>query len=186
MIHAPLTPWKHGEPIDAWLYPELQVKLAELMDQHEVRTVLEIGSCYGCSAIWFAQRVGLLGLVGCVDTWDDIPEHGLYNVASAFRENVRDAGMGKAIIPCRGNSHDKRVRDSFALAGRYDLVYLDGDHTYEGVKQDIEMYGPLARKVLCGDDYDVDLPSVAGVIRAVDELVPGRQTVGRFWWTDKI
>jgi hypothetical protein len=69
--------------------------------------------------------------------------------------------------------------------GSVDLVYLDAGHTYEDVAQDIQMYGPLARKVLCGDDFDVELPSVAGVIRAVDEFVPWRQTYGRFWWKEK-
>lgn len=49
------------------------------------------------------------------------------------------------------------------MVGSVDLVYIDGDHTYEGVKLDIEMYGPLARKVLCGDDYDPEVPTVAGV-----------------------
>ena len=182
MTHLPLTPWKFGEPPDAWLYPHVAAKLDELIRKHNVRTVL--GTCYGASAIFFAQRVER---VVCVDTWGDIPEHGLINPYSAFIDNLRAAGVFSA-FPNRvrwvvGNSH--KANTAMRITGKYDLVYLDAGHTYEDVKQDIEMYGPMAAKVLCGDDYDVELPSVAGVIRAVDELVPDRQTHGRLWWKEK-
>src|ERR1700734_3475264 len=165
--------------MDAWLYPHVAEKLEELIVKHEIRTVLEIGTCYGCSAIWFAQRVER---VTCIDLWGDILEHGLYRIYEQFIANAVAAGLyeGDQLYWMVANSHD-----ALPVASSYDLVYLDGDHTYEGVKQDIDMYGPLASKVLCGDDYDVELPSVAGVIRAVDECVPERKTHGRFWYIEK-
>lgn len=30
--------------------------------------------------------------------------------------------------------------------GQLDFLFIDGDHTYKGVKQDFEMYSPLVRK----------------------------------------
>jgi hypothetical protein len=35
-----------------------------------------------------------------------------------------------------------------------DFVYLDGDHSYDGVRQDLALYAPRVREggVLCGDD----------------------------------
>jgi len=165
--------------MDAWLYPHVAEKLEELIRKHDIRTVLEIGTCYGCSAIWFAQRVES---VTCIDTWGDIPEHGLIGIYDAFADNVVRAGVQRKICAIKGDSHAQELLE---MVDEVDLVYLDGDHTYEGAKKDIEMYGQFARKLLCGDDYDVELPSVAGVIRAVDECVPGRQTHGRFWYLEK-
>lgn len=42
-------------------------------------------------------------------------------------------------------------------AGMYDLVYIDGDHTYEGVKSDIANAAGLVRSggILCGDDLEL-------------------------------
>ena len=47
----------------------------------------------------------------------------------------------------------------------YDMVYLDGDHSYAAVKAEIEHYEQT--DILCGDDYG---PAHPGVIQAVDEL----------------
>lgn len=77
------------------------------------------------------------------------------------------------IILIRGNSHDPRTLNKVKriLSGRQiDFLFIDGDHTYEGVKKDFEMYSPLVRK---------------GGIIAFHDIVPGpAEKVGgvpRFW-----
>jgi hypothetical protein len=54
-----------------------------------------------------------------------------------------------------------------------DWVYLDGSHTYEGVRADLESYYALVKPggVIAGDDYAVGGFWEDGVIRAVDEFV---------------
>ena len=49
----------------------------------------------------------------------------------------------------------------------FDFVYVDGDHTFEGVTKDLESWYPKLKKfgVMCGDDYGH--PSGLGVIEAV-------------------
>lgn len=39
--------------------------------------------------------------------------------------------------------------------GYFDFIFIDGDHSYESVKQDIEMWLPKLKEdgVLAGDDY---------------------------------
>lgn len=47
----------------------------------------------------------------------------------------------------------------------YDLVYLDSDHSYEIVKDQLEYFKDTP--ILCGDDYEYKHP---GVVQAVDEF----------------
>lgn len=57
--------------------------------------------------------------------------------------------------------------------GRFDFVFIDGDHTYEAVKADIAAWWPLvnAGGLLCGHDIDHprDRRGVWGVRRAVED-----------------
>jgi len=168
------------DSIPGWMLPGNREKLAELIERCEIRTVIEIGTCYGLSAAWFAQRVER---VTCVDLWGAIPCAGVpKNVYELFVRNMEALGVSDRITIVRGDSHSPETLQQVQPA---DLVYIDGDHTYEGCKKDIEMYGPLALNILCGDDYDPATEDLRGVPKAVDEMLPGRQTFGIFWWLVK-
>ena len=48
----------------------------------------------------------------------------------------------------RDDSHDRRTFDQVKarLGGQMlDFVFIDGDHTYDGVRRDFELYEPLVR-----------------------------------------
>jgi len=73
----------------------------------------------------------------------------------------------------RGDSHDPMtLREVKTILGtrELDFLFVDGDHTYWGVKRDYEMYSPLVRK---------------GGIIAFHDIVPdqyeSRCQVSRFW-----
>lgn len=62
----------------------------------------------------------------------------------------------------RGDSHDPRIfnRVRSLLRGQpLDLLFIDGDHTFEGVRQDFEMYGPLVRPGGLTAFHDINPPN---------------------------
>lgn len=65
-----------------------------------------------------------------------------------------------------------------------DFCYIDGDHSYEGVRKDIELFYPKVRKggVLCGHDFNI-----FGVAKAVCEFFDVVEVDGFpvDWWVVK-
>ena len=59
-----------------------------------------------------------------------------------------------------------------------DLVFIDGDHSYEHVKQDIITWKPKVRSggLLTGHDYSLFFPDV---MKAVNECLPNKFVVGK-------
>lgn len=66
----------------------------------------------------------------------------------------------------------------FADLKKVDFIYLDGDHSYEAVKDDLQVWWPLVSDIgiLAGHDYDVQHP---GVVQAVDEFFADKGVVYR-------
>jgi len=62
--------------------------------------------------------------------------------------------------------------------GYFDWIYIDGNHCYEFVKNDLTLYFPKVKSggLISGDDYYPDDLSGDGVKRAVDEFVSNRST----------
>lgn len=62
-----------------------------------------------------------------------------------------------------------------------DLVFIDGNHDYEYVKEDIELWLPKVRSggILAGHDYDLIENRFPGVKRAVDELFGDQISIGK-------
>ena len=57
-----------------------------------------------------------------------------------------------------GNSHDPKTLAALKarLAGRpIDLLFIDGDHTYDSVRRDYELYGPLAKYLVALHDISL-------------------------------
>lgn len=121
----------------------------------------------------------------CVDTWlgatemwdkkDDVKRYlslklknGYPQLYYTFLTNVVVAGLQTRIIPFPQTSTNaaRHLAKNNVKAG---LIYVDGSHEYEDVKQDLKSYFPLLAKggILFGDDY---CKYWGGVIKAVDEF----------------
>ncbi len=67
--------------------------------------------------------------------------------------------------------------------GELDLVFIDGDHSYEGARADIAAWTPKVKEggILAGHDYYARWP---GVVRAVDEAFEDLHLMpDTVWWT---
>jgi hypothetical protein len=79
-----------------------------------------------------------------------------------------------------GNSRDQYVINQAAELGPYGLIYIDGDHTYEGVKADWENYRSMG-KMIAFDDIRNTIPSSTGDIPGVYRLWDEIKEQGYFW-----
>lgn len=143
---------------------------------------LEVGSFAGRTALIMGGTLpGLIEpCVYCIDTWEGSegdPTQALMREHDVFQAFCQNAGekLFRGIFPCRGPSEMWAKVWPIPL----DLVFLDGDHRYEAVKRDIELWTPHVRRggILCGHDY----PNEPGVVQAVNES-GGGQRMGRVWW----
>jgi predicted O-methyltransferase YrrM len=86
------------------------------------------------------------------------------------------ARPGQAIHIVSGDSHDHDVLERVRRAApEFDVAFIDGDHSYEGVKADYETYAPLVRPgglVALHDIVETSLPP---------QTTGGAIEVPRFW-----
>jgi cephalosporin hydroxylase len=110
------------------------------------RRLLEVGTAGGGTLFMITRAVDPDALIISVD----LPG-GLWGGGYPWWKSHVYRGMalpGQRVELVRGDSHDpqslqrvKNILDGEPL----DFLFIDGDHTYDGVKMDLEMYGPLVR-----------------------------------------
>lgn len=170
--------------IFGWLPFENEFHLRRLIKEHDVKTVVEVGSFFGKSAAMMAPLVDHLWAVDKFELPEDVDPYLPNGVTipreflNVFMDNMVMMDVQFKVTPLRGLSTDPRVLEQVPVV---DLVYIDGDHTYHGCFNDLNAYFSKAKKVICGDDYFDMFP---GVMRAVDEFFLPQDVChhGHFWW----
>jgi hypothetical protein len=82
---------------------------------------------------------------------------------------------GSATPEIFGDSHNPATVEKLLrrLAGRrVDLLFIDGDHAYESVRQDFELYAPLTQHIVAFHD----MIGTEGVARFWNELVAAEKS----------
>lgn len=105
----------------------------------------------------------------CIDAWG-IGDPGGYRIHfKAFKEAVINLKPFNTVL-LRMTSMDALIKfEDESL----DFVYIDSNHHYNGIKEDIEGWTPKVRKrgIVSGHDYCLVPQRGVGVKRAVDEYV---------------
>lgn len=123
------------------------VELAKIVDNLKPKTVVEIGTSKGGTFYIWARlatkdaRLLSIDMPGGENSW------AYPNWKKPFYRTF--ASKGQKIDLFRGSSHDASMLQQLksALNGTpVDFLFIDGDHSFEGVKQDYEMYSSFVRK----------------------------------------
>ena len=145
--------------------------------------IVEVGSYVGGSSTFLASAATEKnGMLYRVDTWkNEAMSEGLRDTYNEFTKNTKT--YEKWIVPLRGESVE--VAKNFDK--EIDLLFIDGDHSYEAVKSDVEAWFPKLKDgaIVVFHDYGW----AEGVKRVVKEMVKpiqigkGNNELPNTYWT---
>lgn len=169
-------------PVDAYQNRNEFGALWEHVAERPHAVVLEIGSLFGGTLWWWAHLPRIERLVS-VDLPSDWPQ-----VRDGVRE-AREHWFGWCEHRCQlhdlqADSQDATTVEAVADLGPFDVAFIDGDHTYQGVRADWLAYSPLVRSgglVAFHDTWPNGSRVEPGVVRWVDAL---RHQLPSIEWTD--
>lgn len=144
--------------------------------------VVEIGSWQGYSTSFLARAVAesgngrmyaidhFKGNAGKEDFYA-VGRSDLSDLQEKFRENMQHLDLAQTVtlLPMPNREAADQLRRE---AARVRFLFIDGDHSREGVQQDVDLFFPFLMKgsIVIFDDCS---PSAPGVIEAVDRLLHG-------------
>lgn len=152
---------------------ERGILLYHLIRSSGARTVLEVGFGRGYGALCAAKAFHDSGVSGVVTSVDPAPagcrtDAELRQLDAAYRQAF--PGLWPHVELRVGRSQDQ-LR---LMQGPWDLVYIDGDHSYEGTRSDWELVRDRWARHVLFDDYHLPSKDDPGIrcSRAIDEIVP--------------
>ena len=173
--------------------------------------VFELGTYTGRSALTMLPYIRQMnGKLYCVDWFrgnpgveaEITPSYEKYNILDIFLKNIREAGCEDYVNVLVGSTDSIASILPNEIA---DFIFIDGDHRYSRIRNDILNWYPKLRNgaLLCGHDFERHLDHCDynrvletceedfvdgchyGVIRAVCESFPGVRREGRIWYVRK-
>lgn len=127
--------------VEGWLFDHEARLLYNLARDRSIKgEVVEIGSWKGKSTVVLAlalQETGG-GKVHAIDPHTGNPEHGKVQTFEEFKENVRKAGVEANVAPIVKPSKEAAVGWTAPVR----LLWIDGNHSYDFVKTDFEVWDP--------------------------------------------
>lgn len=162
--------------VEGWLTTLEQTALLHLpaLVDHLQGDIIEIGSFKGKSTTalglgskWISERKRLIYAI------DPFTPDGLYhgNYFNDFEKNIKESQLEHYVTPIKHYSHEAITKCPELISA----LFIDGNHNYLNVKQDIQLYTPrvVTGGMIAFHDYTI-YPDVK---RAVDELCESKEYV---------
>ena len=183
------------QSVDGWFNDGDIVFYNEIVDKTKgAAHFVEIGSYKGRSSSFMAVKIANVNpqiKFDCVDTWIGSPEHqtgGDLEDPDVVNDKMFDI-FKQNMEPVKDYYTAKRMT-SIDASNTYadnslDFVFIDANHTYESVKEDIVAWWPKVKLggIISGHDYHI---GAMGVIQATNELFDYVRTVSSCWWVEKV
>lgn len=173
------TIWHGIDPFKDFKYDPARVNITGWNSDHyflatsieEVRPnlLIEVGVWRGGSIITQGKALkenNIKGTIIAVDTWLGSWEHWLYywdgvmieqgypTLHTTFMNNIINQGLSDYVVPLPIDSVNTfKLLDYYNITA--DIIHIDGEHTYNSVIKDLEMWWPKLNKggIMIGDDY---------------------------------
>lgn len=168
--------------------PRQAVVLVDLIKKHNLKVGAELGVFKGETTFYLLDNVPWLELIG-VDLWQEVSwgdksdegyfSYSEFNLNDLFFDVSKKADLYSNLTLLRKSTTDAAtmIKDN-----SLDFVFIDADHTYEGVKQDIEAWFPKVRQGGFVTGHDIHM---AGVKKAVTEILGNYDERDNFVWITK-
>lgn len=146
-------------------------ELMVLLETKRLKTVLEIGTAKGGSLYLLCKIAFQDALIISIDLPGGAFGEGYPSWKLPLYKSFADRKQTLHLI--RRNSHSKETKEKIEnlLEGeKFNFIFIDGDHSYHGVKKDFEMYKGLLNKE--------GLIAFHDIVSGPEEAVGG---VPRFW-----
>ena len=122
------------------------MQLARLVSDLKPRTVLEIGTAKGGTFFLFTRLAAPDAHLISVDLPGGQFGDGYPIWRAPLYRSFAQRGQHIDLLRADSHSYETRIKLEALLKGKkIDFLFIDADHTYEGVKTDFEMYRPLVR-----------------------------------------
>lgn len=141
--------------------------------------IAEIGSFLGLSGLIMARSLYDHGNYGakifCIDNWEGSIEHQSMPVVKdghlfdIFKKNIDESGLRTFIVPIKSNSV---VAAQGFDDGSLDMIFIDGDHSFEGSYADLVAWYPKLKRggIFLGHDCYSDVRKAVELFMKDKEL----------------